>query len=156
VTRYAYPLPARDEAQLHSEIAALGLGGFQGVCGSGPGAEVLFAADLAAADLARLDAAVAAHAPSAAWAAAQLRGAAKALAADPQPPGKLTRSVLLTLLGEVNALRSWLAQFQAATAASASLADLKARVAALPAVPPRTAAQAKAAVLAELDSGESD
>lgn len=63
------------------------------------------------------------------------------------------RAVMLTLIDELNLLRQWITSFKAATAASSSLADLKARVAALANMPDRTATQARNSVAAKIDSG---
>jgi hypothetical protein len=69
---------------------------------------------------------------------------------------KLYRSIAAVLLDENNALRQWITSFKAATAASSSLADFKTRVAALPAMPDRTLAQAKTAVTNKLNGGTVD
>lgn len=69
---------------------------------------------------------------------------------------KLIRAVLLTMFDENNNTRQWIQSFKAAVAASTSLADLKTRVAALPAMPDRTVQQAKTAVSNKIDSGTSD
>lgn len=61
--RYTYPLAARDEEQLQSEIAALALPGFLGVCGSGVEVQLVFAAALAQADADAAFAAVMGHVP---------------------------------------------------------------------------------------------
>jgi len=66
----------------------------------------------------------------------------------------LIRVVALSALSEVNLLRSWLAAFKTEAAASVSLADLKTRVAGLPAMPDRTKAQLMKAIVSKLDSGE--
>lgn len=84
------------------------------------------------------------------------RAWAKQLASDEGGPYKLERAVLLVLLDEVNVLRQWITSFKAAVAAAATLADLKTRVSALPAMPDRTSAQARAAVAAKIDSGAAD
>ena len=85
------------------------------------------------------------------------RAAAKAMLQGAHDPNvKLVRAVVLTLLDEVNLLRSWLVDFKAQTAAATNLADFKARVATLPATPDRTAAQAKNAVANKLDGGGGD
>lgn len=56
------------------------------------------------------------------------------------------KAILLTILDELNLLREWDMSFKAAVAAATSLADLKARVAALPDMPDRTVQQAIAAI----------
>ena len=69
---------------------------------------------------------------------------------------KLIRAILLVLLDENNVTRQWITSFKVAVAAATSLADLKARVAALPNMPDRTVLQAKNAVQDKLNSGSSD
>lgn len=68
----------------------------------------------------------------------------------------LMRAILLVLLDENNVTRGWIADFKTAVAASTSLADLKTRVAALPAMPDRTAAQFKTAVQNKINAGAAD
>ncbi|HEY1189192.1 MAG TPA: hypothetical protein VGE74_16180 [Gemmata sp.] len=62
-TRYPFTLAARDDAQLHTELAALALPGFLGIAGSGDAVEVLFAEPLTGAQEAAVSAVVAAHVP---------------------------------------------------------------------------------------------
>lgn len=69
---------------------------------------------------------------------------------------KLLKAVLLVALDEVNTIREWLASFKTEVAAATSLSDLKTRVGNLPAMPDRTAAQVKSAVLSKLSSGAAD
>lgn len=95
--------------------------------------------------------------PTAAERTAALRAAADALlASDVSAASKLARAVVLTVIDEINALRQRLRAQDAAVAAAASLADLKARWSALPALPDRTGAQARSAVQAHLDAGDAD
>lgn len=59
------------------------------------------------------------------------------------------KAIVLTIIDEINVIRDWFVAFQATTALAVSLADLKARVAALPSMPDRTVPQAIAAVRAK-------
>lgn len=63
---------------------------------------------------------------------------------------QIERAEVLVLIDEVNSLRAWIESFKAAVAAASTLADLKTRVAALSAMPARTAAQARTAVVNKL------
>ncbi len=63
----------------------------------------------------------------------------------------LLRAVVATLLDEINVLRAWIAAFKVETAAASSLADLKTRVAGLPAMPARTPTQARTAIFSKVD-----
>ena len=67
--------------------------------------------------------------------------------------GEAFRAVVAVAIDEINALRQWIVSFQAATAASTSLADFKTRVAALPTLNDRTLTQAKNAFIAKIQSG---
>ncbi len=69
---------------------------------------------------------------------------------------KIARAEASVLVDEINALRQWITQFKAATAAATSLANLQTRVAALPNMPDRTLAQAKTAIKAAIDGGTVD
>ncbi len=71
--------------------------------------------------------------------------------ADADP--KAFRAVAALALDEINTIREWIVSFQAAVAAATSLANLQTRVAALPNLPDRTIAQAKAAFIAKVNSG---
>jgi len=88
---------------------------------------------------------------------ADLRNSAvNQLLSDPSPNAKLIRAVLLTILDENNILRQWIEAFKAQTALAGTLADLKSRIAALPAMPDRTVAQGKTAVQNKLNAGPAD
>lgn len=63
---------------------------------------------------------------------------------------EVVKAAVLVILDDRNATAQWLTDFKAAVAAATSLADLKTRVAALPACPQRTPEQIKAAIKAEL------
>ncbi len=63
------------------------------------------------------------------------------------------RAIAALAIDEINTLREWIVSFQAAVAAASSLANLQTRVAALPSLPDRTLAQAKAAFINKVNSG---
>lgn len=128
--------------------------------GPPPVAVPVFATSASAADRATVNALIAGwswtQTAQDAWSVTDQRSRATALLADPAGQEKLLRAVLLVLLDELNALREWLTSFKAATAAATTLADLKVRVAALPAMPDRTAAQARSAVAGKITDGSAD
>jgi hypothetical protein len=72
------------------------------------------------------------------------------------PLGQILRAEVLVMVDEINLLRAWITSFKAATAAAASLADLKTRIAALDNLPQRTAVQAKNAVVAKAQDTNTD
>jgi len=83
------------------------------------------------------------------------RAAAKAhLDAAMDAQQALLRALGLTTLAEVNIVRAWLVSFKTEVAAAVSLADLKTRIATLPATPYRTKAQLIQAIKNKLDTGE--
>ena len=86
----------------------------------------------------------------------QHRAIAKALLSDPIEHAKLLRALAEITKDEINLLRQWLVSFKAQVAAATTLADLKTRVATLPAMPDRTLAQLKTAMESRLDSGTVD
>jgi len=95
--------------------------------------------------------------PSAADILADLRaGAIIELMSDTSSNAKILRGVLLLTMSELNLLRQWIEAFKATTALASSLTDLKTRVAALSAMPDRTAAQLKTAVLTIVNAGSAD
>ncbi len=63
------------------------------------------------------------------------------------------RAVAALAIDEINTLREWIVAFKAATALATSLVNLQTRVAALPDLPDRTLAQAKAAFINKVNSG---
>ncbi len=69
---------------------------------------------------------------------------------------KVARAVIAVAIDEINILREWVAAFKVEVAAAASLADLKTRVATLPATPDRTLAQAKTAITNKINAGTVD
>ena len=76
---------------------------------------------------------------------------------DPQIPSRVVdRAIVLAAIDEINLLRTWITDFKVAVAGAASLAALKTAVAALPAVPQRTAVQAKSAIEDKIESGGAD
>jgi hypothetical protein len=158
-TRYSFTKSPRDDEQLHVEIAALALPGFQGVCSAvgGSTVEVVFADALTAGQETTLGNTVAAHSPAANALLLRLRARAKQmLDEEVDSLYKLTRALALVTMDEVNIVRDWLTDFKAEVAAATSLADLKTRVAALASLPDRTASQLKNAIKAKLDSGDAD
>jgi hypothetical protein len=101
------------------------------------------------------------------WLAARARAEdAAGLDAPTGAPRVLRATVSLTvdelndLRAAVNGLRTWITQFKSATASATSLADFKARVAALadmPAnLPARTLQQARTAIVNKVEAGQVD
>ena len=84
------------------------------------------------------------------------RATAATLLADPTASPKLLRAAALVLLDEANNLRQWLAAFKTQVAAATNLANLQTRVAALPAMPDRTAVQMRNAILGKISDGSAD
>lgn len=160
LTLYSIPAPAPDGDALLAEIAAAGLPAPVEVRYLAGQVILPYDAPLSTTQASTLLAVVGAHQNTPALAAtrltARLRALASALLDGPDGPQKLERGILLVLLDEINALRGWLVSFKVATAASTSLADLKTRVAALPDMPDRTAAQARSAVAGKISSGSAD
>lgn len=72
------------------------------------------------------------------------------------PEGAQWRALALILIDELNNLRQWDAAFKAQVALAANLADLKTRVAALPAMPDRTFLQFKNAFINKINNGLAD
>jgi hypothetical protein len=62
---------------------------------------------------------------------------------------RIVKGLGLTILDEINLVRQWTADYKVVVAAATSLANLQTRVAAMPDLAQRTAAQLKAAVLAK-------
>jgi hypothetical protein len=92
----------------------------------------------------------------AAWLLALSKSEAEDLVVKVDLHGRALRAVALTALDEVNVLRGWVTKFKAATAAATSLANFQSRVADLPNLPQRTAAQAKSALLARINTADAD
>lgn len=95
-------------------------------------------------------------AAEAATAKAQIRNAGKALIIASSDVGIVERASADVMKDEINLLRQWLAAYKIEVAASTSLADLKTRVATLPATPDRTLAQFETAKINKIDSGTVD
>lgn len=72
------------------------------------------------------------------------------------PEGVRLRAALLVTLDEINNLRQWIEAFKAQVASATNLADLKTRVATLPATPDRTSTQLKTAIKNRIDNGSAD
>lgn len=74
---------------------------------------------------------------------------------------KIGEAILLRALAdiikdELNLVREWFESFKAQVALASSLADLKTRVAGLPAMPDRTLAQLRTAIKTRIDTGSVD
>lgn len=69
---------------------------------------------------------------------------------------RVVRGLVLVLIDELNNLRGWIAAFKVQTAAATNLSNLQTRVAALPAMPNRTAQQARTAISGKITAGEAD
>ena len=82
----------------------------------------------------------------AAAAAAAQAASLLALESELDNAERITKGLALTILDELNRVATRIRAFDAAVAAATSLANLQTRVAALSAIPDRTAAQLKAAV----------
>jgi hypothetical protein len=155
--RYQFFKAVRDTDQLHAELAASGLPGFQAVNTDPAFVYLDFAAELTPAQVTTLTALVDAHAPDPLGPVKRLRAAAKeAFAKDATEDRQTDRAIVLVLLDEINALRDWITQYKAAVAAAGSLAALKTATAALPNVPQRTPQQARTAVLNRMDTADPD
>ncbi len=99
------------------------------------------------------DAWVVAHTPDPNIAiVAAIRAEAKKIIDEMRADGLTQRAAAKVMVDEINLLRSWITDFKVQVAAASSLADLKTRVAALPAVPARTLTQFKTAIKAEIET----
>lgn len=91
------------------------------------------------------------------WVFTKFRARAQAaLDQQQQEINGLIRALALVVLDENNILRTWLRDFKTEVAASASLADLKTRVATLPTTSDRTAIQLRNAIKAQISGGKVD
>jgi len=106
--------------------------------------------DMDAGEKAARDAEIAAQ-----WLANKRAGAQAIMLAD-GPQGASKRAIAEMTIREINILREWDRDFQAAVAAATSFADLQARIAALPSLADRTLAQAKAAYDSICSEGTAD
>lgn len=89
------------------------------------------------------------------WEHSKQRAAAKAAIDKVDDLERLVRAVVKRVVSEDNRFADWITQFKAATAASSTLANFKSGVAALPDTPDRTYAQARTALMNDID-GEPD
>lgn len=92
----------------------------------------------------------------AAWENLQARTLAVVLLADPAGAYKLIRAVADAARDSDNVLRAWLAAFKVEVAAATNLADLKTRVAALPAMPAISNATLRIAITNRVNDGTVD
>lgn len=70
--------------------------------------------------------------------------------------GVALKAIASVVIDELNVIRQWVMSFKTEVAAATNLADLKTRVAALPNLNDRTAAQARTAVKNAITSGAND
>lgn len=87
---------------------------------------------------------------------ASTRASAKAMLVGFSDQPLYARALADIIKDEINILRGWLASFKTEVAAATTLADLKTRVAGLPATGDRTLAQLKTAIQNRIDSGTVD
>lgn len=73
------------------------------------------------------------------------RAGGQAQMTNPGPLGVSKRAIAEVMIREVNIIRGWITDYKVEVAAATSLADLQARVAAMPDLDDRTLAQAKTA-----------
>jgi len=90
------------------------------------------------------------------WENLRARERAILFLSDTEAAHKVLRAAFDVARDENNVLRAWLASFKTEVAASSSLADLKTRVATLPATPARTLAQLKTAITNRINDGTVD
>jgi hypothetical protein len=69
---------------------------------------------------------------------------------------RVLRGLVAVLVNELNDLRSWITSFKVQTAAATNLANFQSRVAGLPAMPNRTAQQARTAITDKILNGDVD
>jgi hypothetical protein len=98
------------------------------------------------------EAAAAQRAEDAAAAEAVAAAALLAMQSELDNAERITKGLALTILDEFNRLSARIRAFDAAVAASTSLANLQTRTAALADIPDRTAAQLKAAIKAKVEA----
>lgn len=70
--------------------------------------------------------------------------------------GVALKAIAAVVIDELNTLRQWIAAFKVEVAAATNLANLQSRVASLPNMPDRTAAQARTAIKNAINSGAND
>jgi len=134
--------------------SALGFTGTQVTVGITPTLVVVSHPSLTSANDAAVNSAIAAYVFDPIYNVRQQARAAIAAATDSDTEVK--RAMAAVLIDEINALREWVEAFKAAVAAATTLADLKTRVAALPAMPDRTLQQAVTAIQNKITSGSAD
>ncbi len=144
--------------KLFSELqnAALAIDGISGVVSPwNPATVVIFPSNLQASAQATINAFDGSQGAYDTWVttvtAAQKEAVTFMQRADAQ--SKAYRAIAALAIDEINTLREWIVSFQAAVAAATSLANLQARVAALPNLPDRTITQAKSAFIAKVNGG---
>ena len=95
-------------------------------------------------------------AANAAAAIALMRSDGVSLLSTQGGSGIIQRAVTDIMKDELNILRQWMESFKAQTALSTNLADFKTRVSTLPAMPDRTLAQLRTAIVTRINSGTVD
>ncbi len=144
--------------KLYSELenAALAIDGISGVVSPwNPALVVIIPSNLQAASQSIINAFDGSQGAYDTWAATvtEAQKAAVTLMQRTDSDPKAFRAIAALAIDEINTLREWIVSFQAAVAAATSLANLQTRVAALPNLPDRTIAQAKAAFINKVNSG---
>ena len=92
-----------------------------------------------------------------AWRAAKQKGLdARFVDASSVTEARALRALVLVLIDELNDLQQWIAAFKSQTAAATNLANFQSRVAGLPAMADRTAAQARIAIRNKINAGDAD
>ncbi len=151
------PTPIQLTDRLYSELqnVSVSVDGISGVVSPyNPATVVIFPSNLQASAQATINAFDGSQAAQDAWnAIPQDRKDAVLLINLTNPQARAYRAIAALAIDEINTLREWIISFQAAVAASTSLANLQTRVAALPNLPDRTLAQAKTAFIAKVNSG---
>ncbi len=143
--------------RLYSELqnAAISVDGISGVVSPyNPATVVIFPSNLQAAAQATINAFDGSQSAQDTWnLIPQDRKDAILLINLANPQARAYRAIAALAIDEINTLREWIVSFQAAVAAATSLANLQTRIAALPNLPDRTLAQAKAAFINKVNSG---
>ncbi len=151
------PTPIQLTDRLYSELqnSAISVDGISGtVSPYNPATVVIFPSNLQASAQATINAFDGSQAAQDAWnAIPQDRKDAVMLINLTNAQARAYRAIAALAIDEINTLREWIVSFQAAVAASTSLANLQTRVAALPNLPDRTLAQAKTAFINKVNSG---
>ena len=87
---------------------------------------------------------------------ASQRNGAKDIFDSAVSDGKILKAVVLLLIDELNTLRTFTRDFKTETAAATNLANFQTRIATLPTLADRTAAQARTAIRTKIDNGDAD